>query len=338
MAPLVSVLMATRNGERFIAQAIDSVLTQTFADLELVVSDNVSTDSTPDIVQEYAARDPRVRYFRNDTDVGVCGNFNLCYRRASQTSRYLAFLPCDDWWHPSFLSTTVARAEQHPIVAFVHTDAYRTDGDGKIVNRYSELWAELPPAGLHRSLRELYQGCYVATPATLLNRPVLEQLYPEPEIFDPGLPYAHDYHVWLQLLSRGGVAYYLPEPLIYHRKHEAARTMPANTIAGLQDELCIFGEKLVGVDPPELVADRWEAWRTRQAVIGFELLSAGRVAEARAALRRAEKAGGRRLDVAVASTVAALPLPGSSNSKLWRVALAAQALRAERRVASAGSS
>jgi hypothetical protein len=240
------------------------------------------------------------------------------------------FLPCDDWWAPSFLHQTVDVAERHPMIAFTHTDAYRTDGDGTILNRYSELWAELPPSGLHRALRELYHGCYVATPAALINRTVLERLYPEPNLFDPDLPYAHDYHVWLQLLSRGGVAYYLPEPLMFHRKHADARTMPANTIAGLKDELRIFGDRLVGIDPPELVADRRAAFHARQAAMGFELLRAGRVSEAREALRMAQAAGPRRLDVTVAQTVASLPLSTSSSARIWEAALAAQALRLER--------
>ena len=65
LRPRVSFAIPVRNGEQFIGRALDSLLDQDFADFEVVVCDNASTDSTPDIVQRYAERDPRVRYVRN---------------------------------------------------------------------------------------------------------------------------------------------------------------------------------------------------------------------------------------------------------------------------------
>lgn len=82
-APRVSVGMPVYNGERWISAAIDSILGQTYRDLELVICDNASTDATADICRAYAARDPRVRYYRNSTNVGVFENYNRVFRHAA---------------------------------------------------------------------------------------------------------------------------------------------------------------------------------------------------------------------------------------------------------------
>ncbi|MCI0563749.1 MAG: glycosyltransferase, partial [Nitrososphaera sp.] len=71
MPPQVSVGMPVYNGERYVKAALDAVLAQTFRDFELIISDNASTDATGEICREYAARDPRIRYSRNDENIGA---------------------------------------------------------------------------------------------------------------------------------------------------------------------------------------------------------------------------------------------------------------------------
>src|SRR5216683_3445975 len=73
--PRVSIGLPVYNGERFLPPAIDSLLAQTFKDFELILSDNASTDRTEQICRDYAACDPRVRYFRNETNIGPLRNF-----------------------------------------------------------------------------------------------------------------------------------------------------------------------------------------------------------------------------------------------------------------------
>ena len=78
--PRVSIGMAIYNEEKYLRESLDSLLAQDFADFELIISDNASEDATQAISLEYAARDPRVRYHRNETNVGSCENFNRVFR------------------------------------------------------------------------------------------------------------------------------------------------------------------------------------------------------------------------------------------------------------------
>jgi glycosyltransferase involved in cell wall biosynthesis len=113
--PLVGVGMPVFNGERYVAEAIESVLCQSFADFELVISDNASTDRTADICKSYAAADPRVRYFRNDVNVGALPNFNRVYELSR--GRYFKWAAHDDVLRPEFLSRCVAAMEAAPDAA-----------------------------------------------------------------------------------------------------------------------------------------------------------------------------------------------------------------------------
>jgi glycosyltransferase involved in cell wall biosynthesis len=92
--PAVSVGMPVYNGETYLEVAIGSVLAQSFDDLELVICDNASTDRTAEICQDYATRDPRIRYFRNPQNLGAAPNYNLAFSHAR--GRYFKWLAHDD--------------------------------------------------------------------------------------------------------------------------------------------------------------------------------------------------------------------------------------------------
>lgn len=319
MTPRVSILVATWNRARFLPDALDGALAQTMPDFEIIVSDNASTDDTEELVRGYAARDPRVRYFRNESNVGITRNFNLAYARASKAPFWVC-LPSDDRWDPTYLERTLAVMDAEPDVALVHTDAYRTDPTGRILNRWADLWAELPPPGQHRALRELIRGCYICYPTAIARRSTVERLHPRPadELWDPGYSHAMDWSLYLQLLARGVQAYYLNEPLAYFRKHDGALTMPANIVPRLREEIRLLEEGFAPVCPPELERARRRAVQERAANLGFKLLQAGAADEAGEALETARQSGQPRLDVMVASAISSLPVPPPVRSGLWR--------------------
>lgn len=131
--PRVSFGLAVRNGEQFIRRAIDSLLSQTFEDFDVVVSDNASTDGTSSICQEYANRDGRIRYFRNVEDLGQIVNVN----RVFQLSRgeYFRWIGTDDWLEPGYAARCVEVLDSHSEAIAVTTYFTITDSGGNQVYR-----------------------------------------------------------------------------------------------------------------------------------------------------------------------------------------------------------
>ncbi len=320
-APLVSVLMATYNYGRFLPEAIESVLAQRMGDFELIVGDNASTDHTPEILRAYAERDPRVKPFCNRVNVGITANFNRCYQRASPNSKYFLLLPADDKLTPDALEALVEVAERHPEVAVVHADAYRTTPNGRVLNTYTQMVHSPIAPGRHRAARELYRTNYIPAQAALVSRAWFERLYPEPLPLADDLVYASDYHLWLQIFTRGGWGYYLPRQLAFIRKHERAHTIEANIVPRLLEERYIFEHKLAGVCPPALEEERVRAVAVRTASLGFVHLRRGQVEKAGFWLSQALRYTTRpRRDLTVARWIAGLPAPRWVRAQLWRLA------------------
>lgn len=99
--PLVSIGMPVYNGERYIRQALDTLVAQTFTDFELIISDNASIDSTSEICLEYAARDKRIRYYRNETNLGAAWNSNRVFKLSS--GEYFMCAAHDDYYDRRYL-------------------------------------------------------------------------------------------------------------------------------------------------------------------------------------------------------------------------------------------
>jgi glycosyltransferase involved in cell wall biosynthesis len=111
-APLVSIGLPVYNGERFLAQALDSLLGQTLGDLELIISDNASTDRTAEICKDYAARDARIRYIRQESNRGAIWNFNFVALQAR--GQYFKWAPANDFCDPQLLEKCVGVLRSNP--------------------------------------------------------------------------------------------------------------------------------------------------------------------------------------------------------------------------------
>jgi glycosyltransferase involved in cell wall biosynthesis len=124
----VSVGLPTRNGERFLRQALDSLLAQTYPASEILISDNASTDRTPAIAQEYAASHPSVRYLRQERDFGAAANFNAVFR--ATTGDLFMWAADDDVWAPRYIEECVAALEAHPEAVLACTRLQFIDPSG----------------------------------------------------------------------------------------------------------------------------------------------------------------------------------------------------------------
>jgi glycosyltransferase involved in cell wall biosynthesis len=135
--PRVSVGLPVFNGENYLAAAIDSVLEQGFEDLELIISDNASTDGTADICAEYARRDRRVRVARNSLNLGAAANYNRVFDLAR--GRYFKWAAHDDLLAPDFLERCVEVLDQGPPdVVLCFPESVIITADGEVIDRLPE--------------------------------------------------------------------------------------------------------------------------------------------------------------------------------------------------------
>lgn len=125
--PRVSIGLPVYNGENFIAEAIDSVLSQSFGDLELIICDDASTDRTAEICQDYVARDSRVSYHRNERNRGAAPNYNNLVRLSR--GDYFKWIAHDDVVTPDYVARTVDALERQPEAVLAHTQVRMIDKD-----------------------------------------------------------------------------------------------------------------------------------------------------------------------------------------------------------------
>ncbi|TBW38269.1 glycosyltransferase family 2 protein [Siculibacillus lacustris] len=125
-APAVSIGMPVYNGGPHLEQALRSILAQDFPDFELIVSDNASTDGTEALCRAFAAADPRIRYFRQDANIGALPNFLFVWEKArAPLFRWAAH---DDWLDADWLGTMVRHVRRTGAIAFGHLQMVTWDG------------------------------------------------------------------------------------------------------------------------------------------------------------------------------------------------------------------
>src|SRR5262245_7648079 len=157
----VSIGIPVLNGERYLADCLDSLLAQTFADFEVFVSDNCSTDATREICLEYAGRDARVVYSRTEHNIGAFGNHTRVAEQAQ--AQYFRWMAYDDLCAPSHLERCVAALDGSPAAALAYTrTVFFEERDGAIVEihsrRYEDDDVDLPMTSPVQRLRRLVQN------------------------------------------------------------------------------------------------------------------------------------------------------------------------------------
>jgi glycosyltransferase involved in cell wall biosynthesis len=260
--PRVSIGVPVYNGARFIERTFDTILGQTFADLEMVVSDNGSTDDTEQICLRYAAADPRVRYERHEVNRGASWNHNRVIEMAHPEAEYFAWAAADDEREPTYLEKAVAVLDADPAVVVVHAGTADIDDEGYVLHTWRQRLAfeqELPAARIKRLLTFNYQ-CF---PAFGLMR--LEDLRETRGL----APYADSDAVLIIEMALRGKIVQLPDVMFFRRQH-SQRSMVA--FADRRQRIAWF-------DPKRKIS-RFPKWR-----VGIEVVRAVH----RAPLGRAER-------------------------------------------------
>jgi glycosyltransferase involved in cell wall biosynthesis len=132
--PRVSIGLPVYNGEAYLSTAIDAILEQTFRDFELIICDNASTDRTEEICLDYARRDSRVRYHKNDNNLGAARNFNRTFELSR--GEYFKWAAHDDLIAPNFLMRCVAALDQDPAAVLAYPWTSLMDGAGSDIGDY----------------------------------------------------------------------------------------------------------------------------------------------------------------------------------------------------------
>lgn len=117
--PRLSIGLPVYNGEKYIAESLEALLGQTYGDFELIISDNASTDGTAEICRQYHRSDPRVRYSRQEHNIGAVGNHNFVFREAR--GELFKWAAADDLYGRDLLTRCVALLDEHPLAVLAHS-------------------------------------------------------------------------------------------------------------------------------------------------------------------------------------------------------------------------
>ncbi len=241
MIPRVSVGLPVYNGERFLPETLDSILKQTFRDWELIISDNASTDHTRDICLEYAQRDRRVRYYRNDRNLGSAKNFNRTVELAR--GEYFKSASADDLCGPELLARSVPVLDTHHEVVLCYARTTLIDENGQHLGPYQDRLDLRSPKAVQRFRDALSRS-------RLIN--VLQGLTRLGPLRQTGLlgGYVGSDVVLVVELALHGQFHELPQWLFFRRMHSAAFS-----------SLTSLEERQLFVDPSVATRSRLHFWR-----------------------------------------------------------------------------
>jgi len=218
--PKITLGLLVYNGERYLGQTIDSLLSQTYGDFELLVSDNASTDGTEGICRSYAAQDRRISYIRQRENIGAMGNFNYLASRA--TTDYFKWCAADDLIAPNFLATCIEFLESQPNFVLCQSST-RTIGfdDSELPNDIIKPSgaSERIPIGLNREYQpwQRFRDVLLGSTAVMDLWGVIRTA----PLKDTGLlsPYVGYEKVMMAALSLRGRFAELPQKLFSYRIH-----------------------------------------------------------------------------------------------------------------------
>lgn len=216
--PKVSVLLPNYNYARYIGEAIESVLNQTYQDFELIIVDNHSTDNTEEVVSKYLS-DPRVSFTKNDRNVGMVPNFNKSISLAK--GEYIKFLLSDDILHPELLEKFVKILDENPTVGLVSSQS-ESFGSETVVRRSPFENFQKGEFIIRESIKD-GRGNFIGEPTTVMFRASNLKIGG----FNAVYSCMNDLDFWLRQLTICD-CYFVPEVLSYFRVHEAQASFVKN--------------------------------------------------------------------------------------------------------------
>jgi glycosyltransferase involved in cell wall biosynthesis len=216
----LSIFIPCYNYARYLPTSLDSILSQHYTDYELILIDDGSTDDTWAIMQEYAAKHPKISIFKNKKNIGIYPSYQERWEESQ--GKYLHFFTADDLYHPHCLSKVMNLFENHPNLGLVCTDIEYFE-DGKNSRKQKKL---LP--GSHTSrvftrneMIPLFQSTQFWIPGVACF--VKREIFKKYGNFDPSLENIADWFYFHKISLHEGIGY-IPEVLISMRQHDQTYT------------------------------------------------------------------------------------------------------------------
>lgn len=234
-APLISIVLPTYNGSRYIRKSIDSCLQQTFKDFELIIVNDCSTDDTLNIINDYCAKDPRVKLINNEFNKKLPLSLNTGFRKAE--GKYFTWTSDDNYYAPNALERMVQVLEANSSIDLAYADYYIVDENDKVVGE--------------RIFGDVYESFnkWLGAGACFLYK---REIHRANNGYNPAAFLIEDYDFFVRAFMKFNFFYLRTPQLYYYREHSASLTATQNfavnfiskiflerNLAGLEKKLSI---------------------------------------------------------------------------------------------------
>ena len=253
----VSVIIPAYNGDRYIAEAIDGIVAQTYTDYEIIAVDDGSTDNTEAVIKKHPQQ---IEYYRQ-VNQGVAASRNLGLSKAK--GEYIAFLDQDDVFLPDKLASQVEILDRNPAIGMVNSGWQIVDRNGR-VRAAVKPWLQIPQLNLADII--IWKPVFLG--AMLFRRSWLERT----EGFDPNLEQTPDVDLVMRIAAIGCSAAWVKQTTVKYRQHEANASKNALLQAQELDQILeqFFARSDLSPEIKQLESDSryqsliWSAWRLQQ--------------------------------------------------------------------------
>jgi glycosyltransferase involved in cell wall biosynthesis len=253
--PLVSIGVPVYNEEKFVRETLDSLLSQDYENLEIVICDNASTDRTSEICKEAIKRDSRVRYFRAETNKGAIENFNSVFQHSK--GEYFMWAGAHDLWDSKFISRAVALLQSDPSVILAYSETMLIDNEGRRVMKVPDEMDTRDMSSVSRYLKFISTVHWCNMIHGLIRRDAISNSNLLRSVWGPDL-------LFLAELSLQGEFAQIPEILFYRRENRPEDRGKTEDETSRRYMATLDGDKAQRVNVE--VPDRWRGLRA--AILG----------------------------------------------------------------------
>ncbi len=187
-SPSISIILSTWNGAEFLSKSIESVLEQTYKNFEFIIVDDGSTDRTPEILRDYAKRDPRIKIITNDENIGLTKSLNKAIRVAH--GKYIARQDADDISLPQRLEKQIEYLLNHPEIKVLGTFGYLIAQEAKILGK------EIVPVSSQAIKKTLIKRNPFIHSSVMIEKEIIDKIGRYNERFKT----SQDYELWFRIL------------------------------------------------------------------------------------------------------------------------------------------